>query len=127
MPSSSSTHIRKSLSVNQLAEENDPYVSMNLSTTSLSKSLGAKVFSDENFQIPKSNTSNKYVSDEGDEFVDASETQIVDQCNTTWPTKSSDQYQIPKCSEDESFDKMYVVSSASIKYDCLPCNPNYTR
>lgn len=114
------------MSVTQLNEEDNPNSTMNQSTSSLSKSLGAKVFSEEKFQISDLDTSTKDITDEGDEFVDATESQS-DQSAVTTSMKSIDQHQNRGYSNSEFCDKMYVVSGVSIKYDRLPCNTTYTR
>lgn len=94
---------------------------MNISTLSLSKSLGAKVLSENEMQS-SSSRSTKNMSDDVDEFVDACEITHDDSDINTTTTKTRDGQLL------NSFcDKMYIVSGASIKYDRYPCNSSYTR
>lgn len=114
------------MSFNQLNKPNEQSSAMTQSTLSLSKSLGAKVFSNEDLQMSSSDTSAKNITDEGDEFVDASENQS-DHSAVTTSMKSAGQKQTQHYASNEYCDKMYVVSGASIKYDRLPSNSDYTR
>lgn len=94
---------------------------MNMSTLSLSKSLGAKVLSENEMQS-SSNRSTKNMADDADEFVDACETTHDDSdINTTTTITRDGQLLNSFC------DKMYIVSGASIKCDRYPCNSSYTR
>lgn len=90
---------------------------MNMSTLSLSKSLGAKVFSENEVQS-SSDQSTKNIFDDVDVFVDANETHDDLFTNAT-TMKIRD--------EKLTCDRMYVVSGASIKYDRFACNSSYTR
>lgn len=89
---------------------------MNQSMLSLSKSLGAKVLSEDsvdssNFEIFNSLNS----MDFGDEFVDAKENQSY----TSIDSK-------PATSKD-SHDKMFILSGVGIEYDKMPITPKYIR
>lgn len=88
---------------------------------SLSKSLGAKVFADESAEqrIDFSSDSND-LDQEQDLFVDAKETQ-----STT--TMSVQSVTSPEQSENNSSDKMYVLTSVSVTYDRMPRVSKYTR
>lgn len=78
--------------------------------STLSRSLGAKVFSDDEYQMPGEMFSSKSTTDDNEEFVDASESQ-----------GASNSHRPEEC------DKVYVVSGASIKYDLMPTVAEYTR
>lgn len=116
--------LKKSISVSQLNQKDDESSAMTSSTMSLSKSLGAKVFSVEDFQRNSTdNLSMKDAEDEMDEFVDSSETQ-ADQNTDTRITMESNVQQRPN---DDSCDKIYIVSGVSIKYDRPLINSSHTR
>lgn len=88
---------------------------------SLSKSLGAKVFADESKErrIDFSSESNEFDL-EHDIFVDAKETQSIAATSTKSVT-------ILEKSNHDASDKMYVMTSVSVKYDRMPRISKYTR
>lgn len=91
---------------------------MNMSTLSLSKSLGAKVLS-ENEMRSSSDQSTKNLCDDVDVFVDANEISH-DDLDTNIATMNIRDDKLTS-------ERMYIVSGASIKYDRFPCNSSYTR
>lgn len=88
---------------------------------SLSKSLGAKVFADDSNEqrVDFSSDSNDADPDQ-DIFVDAKETQSI----TTTSAKSITS---PAKSDNDSSDKLYVLTSVAVKYDQMPRVSQFTR
>lgn len=96
------------------------------SVFSLSKSLGAKVFSDDEFQSAHPDMfSSRSTTDDADEFVDANETQGAQSTNES--THLSEEAENIKDIACDSCDKMYIVSGVSIKYELMPNVSKYTR
>lgn len=93
-------------------------VDMNICTLSLSKSLGAKVLSENEMQSSSYQSTN--MCDEVEVFVDANETPHDDfDTNNTTTMNIGD--------EKLTCDRIYILSGASIKYDGFPSNSSYTR
>lgn len=96
------------------------------SVLSLSKSLGAKVFSDDEFQSAHPDMfSSRSTTDDADEFVDANETQGAQSTNES--THLSEEAENIKDIASDLCDKMYIVSGVSIKYELMPNVSKYTR
>lgn len=96
------------------------------SVFSLSKSLGAKVFSDDEFQSAHPDMfSSRSTTDDADEFVDANETQGAQSTNES--THLSEEAENIKDIACDLCDKMYIVSGVSIKYEMMPNVSKYTR
>lgn len=100
--------------------------SMDESVTSLSKSLGAKVFSGDRPQspVPEMFNSNS-TTDDPDEFVDANESHGAPSTNES-SHRSEEAENITNIVNDLC-DKMYIMSGVSIKYDRMPKVSKYTR
>lgn len=95
---------------------------MDKSINSLSKSLGAGVFSEVESGIMYKS---KSPSDDVDEFVDANESQDVP--STTESSHRSEEAEPIQDIVNDLCDKMYIVSGASIKYDAMPAVSKYVR
>lgn len=94
---------------------------MDQSVLSLSKSLGAKVFtSDEPPEVFSSHS-----TDDPDEFVDANESQGAQ--STIESLHPSEETEHIKGMASDLCDKMYMISGSSIKYEEMPRVPKYTR
>lgn len=99
---------------------------MDQSTLSLSKSLGAKVFSDEEIRSTVPDMfSSRSTTDDADEFVDANETQGAESTNDL--SHQSEEAEKIKNIANDLCDRMYIVSGVSIKYERMPAVPKYTR
>lgn len=98
---------------------------MDQSINSLSKSLGAGVFSDVEFESPPEMQKSKTTSDDVDEFVDANESQDVP--STTESSHRSEEAEPIQGIVSDFCDKMYIVSGTSIKYEAMPKVPPYER
>lgn len=110
------------LTENQLQGATD----LDQSVFSLSKSLGAKVFSDDGFMSPVPDMfSSKSTTDDADEFVDANESQGAESTNDL--SHHSEAVEHIKDIANELCDRMYIVSGVSIKYDRMPTVSKYTR
>lgn len=92
---------------------------MEQSINSLSKSLGAGVFSevDPRTSSPEMYNS-KSTSDDPDEFLDATESQDVRNSNES--SNRSEEAEPIQDIVNDLCDKMYIVSGTSIKYDGMP-------
>lgn len=100
--------------------------SMDQSVYSLSKSLGAKAFNDDEYQYPVPEMfGSKSTTDDTDEYVDASETQGTGSPNNS--SHRSEEAEHIKDIANDSCDRIYIVSGVSIKYDGMPNVPEYTR
>lgn len=99
---------------------------MDQSINSLSKSLGAGVFSDADTgsSAPEMYRS-KTTSDDIDEFVDANESQDVP--STTESSHRSEEAEPIQGIVSDFCDRMFIVSGTSIKYDAMPKTPPYER
>lgn len=97
---------------------------MDQSINSLSKSLGAGVFSDVE-SMPPDMQKSKTTSDDLDEFLDANESQDVP--STTESSHRSEEAEQIQSIVSDFCDKMYIVSGTSIKYDAMPKAPKYER
>lgn len=95
------------------------------SVYSLSKSLGAKVFSDEYMSPVPEMFSSKSTTDDVDEFVDANESHGADSTNDL--SHKSEAAEYIKDIANDLCDRMYIVSGVSIKYDRMPTVSKYTR
>lgn len=90
---------------------------MNQSTLSLSKSLGAKILSEDSFHSSNFEIFNSLNSmDLVDEFVDAKENQSYTSFDSKPPTSNKD-----------SYDKMFILAGVGIEYDKMPMTPKYIR
>lgn len=120
-PESTIQQVRRSSSEANLTENQ-----LQSSILSLSKSLGAKVFSDDEFYSTVPDMfSSRSTTDDADEFVDANETQGAESANDlSHPSEEAEQI---KDIASDLCDRMYIVSGASIKYDGMPAEPKYTR
>lgn len=100
---------------------------MDRSINSLSKSLGAGVFSEVELNSPPPEwyNSSKSATDGADEFVDANDSQDV-QSRTESSNRSEEAEPIQDIVNDLC-DKMYIVSGTSIKYDRMPTLSKYVR
>lgn len=99
---------------------------MDQSINSLSKSLGAGVFSDVESGSPAPEMQrSKTTSDDVDEFVDANESQDVP--STTESSHRSEEAEPIQGIVSDFCDKMYIVSGTSIKYEAMPKVPPYER
>lgn len=117
--------VQRSASEQNLVE-NEFQRSMDQSVTSLSKSLGAKVFSEDSPQSPPSEMFNsKSTTDDADEFVDANESQGAHSTNDS-SHRSEEAEHITNIVNDLC-DKMYIMSGVSIKYERVPTVSKYTR
>lgn len=98
---------------------NPPSSAMDGSMLSLSKSLGAQVFSEGglNPSVLEFFSSNSTA----DEFVDASDS------HGAQSTVHSERAENIKDIANVFCDKMYIISAISIKYDGMPELPNYER
>lgn len=107
--------------------ENQLQGSSNLdqSVYSLSKSLGAKVFSDEYVSPVSDMFSSKSTTDDVDEFVDANESHGAE--STTDLSHKSEAAEHIKDIATDLCDRMYILSGVSIKYDQMPTVSKYTR
>lgn len=100
---------------------------MDQSINSLSKSLGAGVFSEvEPQSSPPEWNSSKQTSDDADEFVDANESQDVPSTTGSSSHRSEEAEPIQDIVSDWC-DKLYIVSGSSIKYDAMPAVSKYVR
>lgn len=124
-PEQSVPQVKRSSSEANLTDNQLQSTAIDQSTLSLSKSLGAKVFSDDFHSTVPEMFSSRSTNDDTDEFVDANETQGAES-TTNLSHKSEEAEQIKDIAIDLC-DKMYVVSGASIKYDHMPAVPKYTR
>lgn len=119
-PNLVASHLRRSTSAIDL---NEDIVEVRNKTMlrSLSKSLGAKVFADDSNEqrIDFSSDSNDADPDH-DIFVDAKETQSI----TTTSAKSITS---PAKSDNDSSDKLYILTSVAVKYDRMPRVSQFTR
>ncbi|XP_031627447.1 steroidogenic acute regulatory protein-like [Contarinia nasturtii] len=102
---------------------------MDQSVYSLSRSLGAKVFSDDEFETPVAEMFNsKSTTDDNDEFVDANDSQGAHSKNDSpMQLHRSEEVEHIKEIANELCDKIYLVSGVSIKYDHMPTVKEYTR
>lgn len=99
---------------------------MDQSINSLSKSLGAGVFSDVESGSPAPEMyKSKTTSEDIDEFVDANESQDVP--STTESSHRSEEAEPIQGIVSDFCDKMYIVSGTSIKYEAMPKVPPYER
>lgn len=118
--------VRKTTSEINLSENQLQGSALDQSVYSLSKSLGAKVLSDEEFQSPSVDMfSSKSTTDDADEFVDANESQGAESANDL-SHRSEEVEHIKEIAIDLS-DRMYIISGVSIKYDRMPTDSKYTR
>lgn len=108
-------NVKKSSSEMNLVDDNS---AMDQSINSLSKSLGAGVFSDVEPTSSPTPEWYKSKSDDVDEYVDASESHDVPS-TTESPHRSEEAEPIQDIVNDFC-DKMYIVSGTSIKYDAMP-------
>lgn len=94
----------------------------------LSKSLGAKVFSDDyESQSPIPDMfSSRSTTDDADEYVDANETQGAQSTNDS-SHRSEEAENIKRIASSDLCDKMYIVSGVSIKYERMLNVSKYTR
>lgn len=118
--------IKRSTSETNLTE-NQLQGSSNLdqSVYSLSKSLGAKVFSDEYLSSAPDMFSSKSTTDDVDEFVDANESHGAESTNDL--SQKSEAAEHIKDIASDLCDRIYIVSGVSIKYDRMPTVSKYTR
>lgn len=101
---------------------------MDESINSLSKSLGAGVFSTVEPTISATaleRLNSNSTTDGADEFVDANESQDVP--STTESSHRSEEAEPIQDIVNDFCDKMYIVSGASIKYDGMPTVSKYVR
>lgn len=118
--------VRKSTSEINLTENQLQGSAMDQSMYSLSKSLGAKVFSNDEFQSPVAEMfSSRSTNDDADEFVDANESQDAESSNDL--SHRSEEVEHIKDIANDLSDKIYIVSGVSIKYDRMPTVSKYTR
>lgn len=116
--------MKKSSSVVNLMDTSPP--AMDESVNSLSKSLGAGVFSEVDPQTSALQWSNNMNnSDDADEFVDATESHDVR--NTTDTSHRSEEAEPIQDIVNDLCDKMYIVSGTSIKFDGMPVVSKYVR
>lgn len=115
--------MRRSTSEQNLIE-NEFQGSMDQSMVSLSKSLGAKVFSEDSPQSPEMFNS-KSTTDDADEFVDANESQGAQSTNES--SHQSEEAEHITAIVNDLCDKMYIMSGVSIKYERVPVVSKYTR
>lgn len=113
--------VKKSSSEMNLMDDS----AMDRSIQSLSKSLGAGVFSEVE---PRSSPPEWYKSksDDTDEYVDASESHDVPSTTDESSHRSEEAEPIQDIVNDFC-DKMYIVSGASIKYDAMPAVSKLVR
>lgn len=119
-PTLKAHRIRKSTSAIDLNEDIADVRNKTL-LRSLSKSLGAKVFADESAEqrVDVSSDSND-MDPEHDIFVDAKETQSI-------AATSAKSVTSPEKPDNDLSDKMYIMTSVSVKYDRMPRVSKYTR
>lgn len=118
--------IKRATSEINLSDNQIPGQLLDKSVLSLSKSLGAKVFSDEESEfINPEMFSSRSTTDDADEFVDANETQGAQSTNDS--SHRSEEAEHIKDIASDLCDKMYIVSGVSIKYDQMPNIAKYTR
>ncbi|XP_055303522.1 steroidogenic acute regulatory protein-like [Sitodiplosis mosellana] len=118
--------MKKSTSEINLMENQQQGSDLDQSVYSLSKSLGAKVFSDDECLSPAPEMfSSKSTTDDADEFVDANETQGAESTNDL--SHRSEAVDHIKNITKDLCDRMYIVSGVSIKYDQMPAVSKYTR
>lgn len=120
--------VRKSTSEINLTENQLQGSDLDQSVYSLSKSLGAKVFSnDECRQSPVAEMfSSRSTNDDADEFVDANESQGAESTNDS-SHRSEEVEHIKDIIANDLSDKIYIISGVSIKYDRMPTVSKYTR
>lgn len=118
--------VKRSSSEANLTENQLQGSAIDESMISLSKSLGAKFFSDDDFQSTVPDMfSSKSTTDDADEYVDVNETQGAESSNDlSHPSEEAEQI---KDIANDLCDRMYIVSGASIKYDRMPAVSKYTR
>lgn len=118
--------VKRSSSEANLTENQLQGSAIDESMISLSKSLGAKFFSDDDFQSTVPDMfSSRSTTDDADEYVDANETQGAESSNDlSHPSEEAEQI---KDIANDLCDRMYIVSGASIKYDRMPAVSKYTR
>lgn len=125
-PEQTVQQLKRSTSEIKLTENQLQGSAMDQSVYSLSKSLGAKVFNDDEFQSPVPEMfSSKSTTDDADEFVDANESQGAQSTNNS--SHRSEEVEYIKDITSDLCDKMYIVSGVSIKYDQMPTVTKYTR
>lgn len=111
-PNSESTMQKASSEMNLIDMDQS---ALDQSISSLSKSLGAGVFSDVE---PKTSSPEMYNSKTSDEFVDATESQDIQ--STTESSNRSEEAEHIQDIVNDLCDKMYIVSGTSIKFDGMP-------
>lgn len=118
--------VKRSSSEANLTENQLQGSAIDESMISLSKSLGAKFFSDDDFQSTVPDMfSSRSTTDDADEYVDVNETQGAESSNDlSHPSEEAEQI---KDIANDLCDRMYIVSGASIKYDRMPAVSKYTR
>lgn len=125
-PEQTIQQVKRSSSEINLTENQLQGSVMDQSMLSLSKSLGAKVFSDEEIRSTVPDMfSSRSTTDDADEFVDANETQEAESTNDL--SHPSEEAENIKDIANDLCDRMYIVSGVSIKYERMPAVPKYTR
>lgn len=116
--------VTKTTSEINLSENQLQSSAFDQSVYSLSKSLGAKVFSDDQLTAAEMFNSNS-TNDDADEFVDAHESQGAESTNDL--SHRSEEVEHIKDIANDLCDRMYIISGVSIKYDQMPIISKYTR